>query len=124
MTREEAITEIKEMADYWEEEYPKAVSEIEALKMAIESLKEQQWIPCSERLPDEDTEVLVTVYFHGLAKKHPPGWNKQIKPNYYVEAASQIDGEWSSYSDEYKIARDRHEVIAWMPKPSPYKGEE
>lgn len=122
MTREEAIQWLETVEVLG---FDDKVDSIEkAIKMAIDALKATQWIPCSERLPDEDTEVLVTVYFHGLAKKHPPGWNKQIKPTYYVEAASQIDGEWSSYSDEYKIARDRHEVIAWMPKPSPYKGEE
>ena len=89
MIKEEAIKEIKEMSDYWEEEYPEAVSEIEALKMAIKALEgqtpesiqkmqeleqaeiekayelgkaeKQQWIPVSERLPEDNTKVLVTI---------------------------------------------------------------
>lgn len=90
----------------------------------IELIREQQWIPCSERLPEEDKNVLVTVHFHGLTKEHSLGWNKQFKPSYYVEVANQIDGEWCSYSDEYKVAKDRHEVIAWMSLPAPYTEEE
>ena len=81
------------------------------------------WIPVDERLPDEDKEVLVTVYFHGLKQTHQTGWNDHIRPSYYVETASQIGGNWSSVSDEYKVARNRHEVIAWMPLPEPWKGE-
>ena len=72
------------------------------------------WIPVSERLPEEDENVLVTVNFKGL---------EHIKPCLYVEVSSHIDGHWSSYSDEYKVSKDRHEVIAWMPLPKPYKEE-
>lgn len=85
---------------------------------------EPRWIPCNERLPQEDTDVLVTVYFMGLEQRHKNGWNEHIKPNYYVEVARQIDGEWSSDSDEYKIAKSRHKVIAWMSLPAPYRGED
>ena len=87
------------------------------------TIDQQKWIPVSERLPNEEEDVLVTVHFLGLEQKHPNGWNDHIKENYYVDIACQIDGEWSSYSDEYKVARSRHVVVAWMPLPEPYKGE-
>lgn len=87
------------------------------------TIEPQKWIPVSERLPEEDKEVMVSVHFLGLDQKHPSGWNDHIKENYYVDVGIQIDGEWSSYSDEYKVARNRHIVVAWMPLPEPYRGD-
>ena len=78
---------------------------------------DQEWISCSSRLPEEDTEVLVTVHFDGYKDKYT-----NLKPSDYVGIASQIDGEWASYDDEYKIASHRHHVIAWKPLPEPFKG--
>ena len=82
-----------------------------------------RWIPCEERLPEEDKNVLVCVHFRGLERTEA-GWNDRIKESWYVDIASHIEGNWTSYSDEYKVAHNRHEVIAWMPLPEPYKGEE
>ena len=84
---------------------------------------EQQWVLVKEKLPEEDKDVLVTVHFLGLEQKHKSGWNDHIKPSYYVDIASHIDGEWSSASDEYKVARNRHIVIAWKELPDPYREE-
>ena len=92
----------------------------EAVKLAVNALDGCRWVAVSEQLPEEETEVLVTVYFHGV-KDYKGGWNSHIEPKYYTEVASFYDDEWHSYTDEYKIARNRHEVIAWMPLPEPYK---
>ena len=83
---------------------------------------EPHWIPVTERLPEEETDVLVTVHFLGLKRTHRNGWNEHIKESFYVEVASHINGEWNSASDEYKIAKDRHKVVAWCELPEPYKG--
>ena len=88
----------------------------------VEKNAQPGWIPVTERLPEEDTEVLVTVYFMGLKQTSPIGWNDHIRPNYYVDLASRIGDDWSSASDEYKVARDRHKVVAWMEKPKPWEG--
>lgn len=83
---------------------------------------ELHWIPVEQELPEEEKDVLVTVHFLGLKNSHPNGWNEHIKESYYVDIASHICGEWSSASDEYKIAPKRHKVIAWCELPEPFKG--
>lgn len=75
-----------------------------------------EWVSCNDRLPEEDENVLVCVHFDAPNQHPNVGW--------YVDMASQLDGHWVSYSDEYKIAKDLHKVVAWMPLPEPWRGEE
>lgn len=73
-----------------------------ALDMAIEALEQKpQWIPCSERLPEEDDvkNVLVSV-------------NKQYALYDVILLPSK------SVKTEYKLGH----IDAWMPLPEPYKG--
>jgi len=81
---------------------------------------EQRWIPVTEQLPEDEQEVLVTRHFlsDNQLKKNA------ITESFYVEVASRMDEEWRSYSDEYKIKRHLHKVIAWMPLPKPYERSE
>lgn len=76
-------------------EYDNAIIQIDALPSA-----DAGWIPCSERLPEKDDLVLVTV------------WND------VVIAWRNRYGGWESAEDMY----EKGDVIAWMPLPSPYKG--
>ena len=93
---------------------------IQSVKQMDAAQPEPRWIPCGERLPEYEKEVLVTQHFLS---------DKQLKKNaitesFYVEVASRMDDEWTSYSDEYNIKKHLHKVIAWMPLPEPYKGDE
>lgn len=87
---------------------------------AAPTIEPQKWIPCSDRLPEKGKDVLVTRHYDGSADG-----NKSCG---YVEIAGLggCDDEvaWYSYSDEYKMHPRNHRVIAWMPLPEPYGGEQ
>ncbi len=75
-----------------------------------------EWIPVTERLPEEDTEVLVVRKFLGV--------KGQVPPSTYVEIAHRFCDEWFADSDEFKIARSKHtDPLFWMPLPTPPKEE-
>ena len=74
---------------------------IELAKIAI-ALQSQKWIPCSERLPENNTDVIVC--FH----------NGEITEMRYLgnEIFQGI------YKHTTKV------IVAWMPLPEPYREEE
>lgn len=92
--RKDAIDKIFEVYEY---EFPK-------------------WIPVTEALPEEETNVLVTVHFDGFKNAYT-----NIPPSDYVDIACQTDGYWASLSDGYKVYESSHHVIAWRPLPKPMK---
>ncbi len=80
---------------------------------------EQRWIPCSERLPDEDlwagsgkqysSNVLMTVV-------------NTIEEETIIDFGNTVEGEWYSETTDCFIPH-RWKVLAWMPLPEPYKEE-
>ena len=64
---------------------------------------EQRWIPVSERLPETDTDVLVT---NGIGTY--VGW---------------IDPEDKDWRVDSVIEYFMKDIVAWMPLPEPYKAE-
>lgn len=69
---------------------------------------EQKWIPCSDRLPDNTDLVIVWVkddMGDTSFDYSSSGWITTNK-EYWI-----VDGEINNY------------VIAWMPLPKPYEGE-
>lgn len=76
---------------------------------AIQTLEQEpNWIPVSERLPDSQTEVIVSC-------------RDDSADNIYRYTASG----WITTDGEYWIVDNEINpyVIAWMPLPEPYKAE-
>lgn len=76
---------------------------IERLADEICAIDPMKWTTVSERLPKEEYEVLVTTSWHDVC------------------IAWYDDGKWrAEYINEY----DDDEILAWMPLPEPWRGEE
>lgn len=97
------------------------ISSIDALPSAQ---PEPQWIPCSERLPEEDGDYWVTVDPRYVPPQYKSTdiilWSngKWMMADYFV-----IDGEGRKMP-EYKAVEVDIPIIAWMPLPEPWRGEE
>ena len=76
-------------------------------KRELEGKTEEGWTPTSIKMPPEGTYIITGKY----------GKNRYIDIAYYNHG-------WDSYSDEYKIHPEMHEVIAWMELPEAYKGDD
>jgi len=63
------------------------------------------WIPVSERLPNKNVWVLVTVEQNGIR------YLEIMRRHKYIDA-------WTDTIDNYT-----DEITAWMPLPEPYKAE-
>ena len=80
-----------------------------------------QWIPCSERLPEEDGDYWITVDPRYVPPQYKSTdiilWSngKWMMADYFV-----IDGEGRKMP-EYKAVEVDIPIIAWMPLPEPYR---
>ena len=107
VTKEEAIkmieNDIRIHHDYLSGKYR------QALTMAVVALKERpKWIPCSEQLPSEKGEYLVTYH---------PCYHDIVEPEVKV-GLDTFRGKTSWAKKKYQ------KVIAWKPLPMAWEGEE
>ena len=75
--------------------------------------KTGQWIPVSERMPEEDGQYLITVKY------------KHVNDSYedvYAEHGEWYDGRWDMFC--FGHCGEVEEIIAWMPLPAPYEPQE
>ena len=85
------------------------------LKEKLVRAERMKWIPCSERMPENDMEE-VLVWFEYFRYGE---YNRLFQ---MVGTSHTFRGEWSGFINGSSGWRDLR-IIAWMPLPEPYKGE-
>ena len=113
MTKGEALKKMQVVKAYMISGNPIwDVTEIgEAFGMAIEALEqpEQRWIPCSERLPNDNREVEVTCEVKRLdGKKYRYTCHASYVHRYSIESTSYCNWE---ECDEYNEEEDKYYAL-------------
>lgn len=96
---------------------------------------EQEWIPCSERLPEDNVPVNIT-----WVNRKPEPYYAEIKDKPFTATGVYFRGKWYWYSatitdylNEYgrsewdeieESTANCIEIVAWMPMPDPYEPKE
>ena len=111
MTEKQAIAEFKDRLRISAmNKYADLIPEyIEAMQLAISALEKQEkdrWIPVTERLPELDTDVLITDQYGDVWQATYIEWCGIER---FVSAEESITIE---------------DVVAWRPLPEAYKAEE
>lgn len=140
--REDAIKAVKSsIADGWGRISP--VDACQNIRCLPSTDKPQEWIPCSERLPDACKDVLLTCEVRPI--NHKPfryvctaqwipkfceealgiDWDEEITE--YCEEDDEfypLEGWYESISnwDDYSLVGIGDFAIAWKPLPEPWKG--
>ena len=87
----------------------------------------QQWIPCEERLPEDDTDVLISYRY-----KEGEGDTRNIKIDITSYGTMYFGGnavrDYAKNNIKYwrppfQYFNSNYEVIAWMPLPESYRVE-
>ena len=81
-----------------------------------------RWIPCGERLPEEDVNVLVSY-------RYKEGEGDTSHSNIAITSYGQMYFGGNKvgiyhWRAPFKYFHNNYEVIAWMPLPEPYREEE
>lgn len=105
MNNQQAIDRLlKHMEWGWTEETAKAI------ELGIQALKENTWIPCSERMPEDESYILVS-------------FENATMPDIARYEENDEGGTFYPGDDEESYSSYGLFVNAWMPLPEPYKGE-
>lgn len=114
------------LSDWWyssfgleETEESKAVHKVlDAVERYVDHVKSaDEWIPCSERLPDDDGDYLV--------------WLEDESDHYavvYFDTGADAFGWWVDHYDPITLGFiesdfcEAKNITAWQPLPTPYKG--
>jgi len=86
---------------------------------AQEDMSKTGWIPVSERLPKENSRYLVQMSY-GIMQVL--SWANILEKVDDFDFYNKKHGGWYELDSEWGYC-ERHEVIAWMPLPKPYREE-
>ena len=90
-------------------------NDIEAFEKIIEAIpsadRPQEWIPCEERMPMYNVDVLV----------YRPTMGQKIIVDTYCGFYGEDIDDLDEWYEGWGISRE-HAVTAWMPLPKPWKG--
>lgn len=101
--------------------YNAAISEACRIVDALPAVDIPRWIPVTERLPEEDKEVLISYRY-----KEGEGDTSHVKID--ITSYGQMYfggnkvGKTKHWRAPFEYFESNYEVIAWMPLPKPYKG--
>lgn len=80
---------------------------------------EPQWIPCSERLPEEKDAGIILKKLGKNKRSDYVIATVDVKGERMTVTACTYDGVWYW---NMKYAFPEYEIVAWMPIPEPYRG--
>lgn len=86
----------------------------DALLVAISALQEPKWIPCSERLPENEYVL--------ISKKPTKLSGSKWRVTVAIRTADPRSGKICWRDIGFGAIQD-NEVLAWMPLPEPYREE-
>lgn len=117
--RQEAIDALYSVNEY-------NARSVKAIKGLPSAQPEQQWIPCSERLPDKAGWYLCTYKDGRVNTKYwskDKGWIDNIRLHMFelYDIRSKLTKEEVKLAEESIYWDDL--IKAWMPLPEPYKEE-
>lgn len=124
ISRQAALTEIRKDGKWLEEQGVASMTtherELRDTFILREMPSAQRWIPCSERLPDEEGEYLVTFNDEWRGPKVRTIW-------YGTPFDIIIDQDkWVFYCDKeygFEIFAPGKHIVAWIELPKPYNDE-